>query len=40
MTIHRLLMLYGEVVELGPTRRIFPMPEAQRTEDDVTGRFG
>jgi phosphate transport system ATP-binding protein len=35
-----LFMLYGEVVEFGPTSRIFTTPEDQRTEDYVTGRFG
>jgi phosphate transport system ATP-binding protein len=35
-----LFMLYGEVVEFGPTNRIFTTPEDQRTEDYVTGRFG
>ena len=35
-----LFMLYGEVVEFGPTSKIFTTPEDQRTEDYVTGRFG
>jgi phosphate transport system ATP-binding protein len=35
-----LFMLYGEVVEFGPTDRIFTNPEDKRTEDYVTGRFG
>ncbi len=35
-----LFMLYGEVVEFGPTERIFTSPEDKRTEDYVTGRFG
>ena len=35
-----LFMLYGEVVEFGPTSRIFTTPEDTRTEDYVTGRFG
>ena len=35
-----LFMLYGEVVEFGPTNKIFTTPEDQRTEDYVTGRFG
>jgi phosphate transport system ATP-binding protein len=35
-----LFMLYGEVVEFGPTERIFTTPEDKRTEDYVTGRFG
>ena len=35
-----LFMLYGEVVEFGPTSRMFTQPEDRRTEDYVTGRFG
>jgi phosphate transport system ATP-binding protein len=35
-----LFMLYGEVVEFGPTTKIFTNPGDQRTEDYVTGRFG
>jgi phosphate transport system ATP-binding protein len=30
----------GEVVEYGPTRRIFTNPKDKRTEDYITGRFG
>jgi phosphate transport system ATP-binding protein len=30
----------GEVVEVGPTERIFTNPSQQRTEDYVTGKFG
>jgi phosphate transport system ATP-binding protein len=33
-------MLYGELVELGPTSKMFTTPDDQRTEDYVTGRFG
>jgi len=33
-------MLFGEVVELGPTEKIFTTPDDKRTEDYVTGRFG
>jgi phosphate transport system ATP-binding protein len=33
-------MLYGRVVESGPTEKIFTRPDEQRTEDYVTGRFG
>lgn len=33
-------MLYGEVVEFGPTSKIFTKPDDQRTEDYITGRFG
>jgi phosphate transport system ATP-binding protein len=32
--------LTGEVVETGPTQKIFERPEDQRTEDYITGRFG
>ena len=30
----------GELVEMGPTDRIFTKPEKQQTEDYLTGRFG
>ncbi|MGA2548257.1 MAG: phosphate ABC transporter ATP-binding protein [Rectinemataceae bacterium] len=32
--------LMGELVEMGPTGRIFTNPSDRRTEDYVTGRFG
>jgi phosphate transport system ATP-binding protein len=35
-----LFMLYGEVVEFGPTSKMFTRPDDTRTEDYVTGRFG
>ncbi len=35
-----LFMLYGQVVEFGPTSKIFTRPDDRRTEDYVTGRFG
>jgi phosphate transport system ATP-binding protein len=35
-----LFMLYGELVEFGPTSKMFTKPDDQRTEDYVTGRFG
>jgi phosphate transport system ATP-binding protein len=35
-----MFMLFGEVVEYGPTRKIFTTPDDKRTEDYVTGRFG
>ncbi len=35
-----LFMLFGEVVEFGPTTKIFTSPDDQRTDDYVTGRFG
>jgi len=33
-------MLNGELVEVGPTRRMFTAPEDSRTEAYITGRFG
>jgi phosphate transport system ATP-binding protein len=30
----------GEMVEFGPTERLFSNPRDQRTEDYITGRFG
>jgi phosphate transport system ATP-binding protein len=30
----------GELVEVGPTEKIFTNPQEQRTEDYVTGKFG
>jgi phosphate transport system ATP-binding protein len=33
-------MLSGELVEMGPTDRIFTKPNDSRTEDYVTGKFG
>jgi phosphate transport system ATP-binding protein len=33
-------MYLGEVVEFGPTARIFMNPEKKQTQDYVTGRFG
>ena len=30
----------GQLVEFGPTNRIFTNPQVQRTEDYITGRFG
>jgi len=33
-------LLQGELVEVGPTSRIFTVPEDQRTNDYVSGRFG
>lgn len=32
--------LSGELVEFGPTQRIFTRPADRRTEDYITGRFG
>ena len=33
-------MLLGELVEFGPTARVFENPKDQRTEDYVSGRYG
>lgn len=33
-------MLLGELVEIGPTSKMFTNPEDSRTEDYITGRFG
>jgi phosphate transport system ATP-binding protein len=35
-----MFMLLGEMVEVGPTNKIFASPDDKRTEDYVTGRFG
>ena len=32
--------LMGELVEVGPTEKIFTVPDDRRTEDYVSGRFG
>jgi phosphate transport system ATP-binding protein len=32
--------LMGELVEIGPTGKVFMNPSDRRTEDYVTGRFG
>lgn len=32
--------LLGEVIEYGPTERLFSIPQDKRTEDYITGRFG
>jgi phosphate transport system ATP-binding protein len=33
-------MYMGEMVEYGPTKKIFTTPEKKQTEDYITGRFG
>jgi len=33
-------MYLGELIEYGPTQRLFTMPEKKETEDYITGRFG
>lgn len=37
---HTSFFLNGEIVESGPTEKIFIEPEDKRTEDYITGRFG
>ena len=32
--------LLGEIIEFGPTTRLFEKPDNKRTEDYITGRFG
>ena len=32
--------LLGEMVECGPTKKVFSLPEDKRTEDYISGRFG
>jgi phosphate transport system ATP-binding protein len=40
MSDHTAFFYLGELVEFGPTTRIFTHPVQKRTEDYVTGRFG
>src|SRR5207253_5120212 len=35
-----MFLMNGDLVEFGPTERIFTTPSDKRTEDYVTGRFG
>jgi phosphate transport system ATP-binding protein len=37
---HTAFMYLGELIEFGPTSRIFMNPEKKQTQDYVTGRFG
>jgi phosphate transport system ATP-binding protein len=37
---HTAFMYLGEVIEVGPTEKIFTNPSNRLTEDYVTGRFG
>lgn len=37
---HTCYMYLGELIESGPTERMFFKPERQETEDYITGRFG
>ena len=33
-------MYLGELIEFGPTKRVFTSPEKKQTQDYITGRFG
>ena len=33
-------MYLGELIEIGPTEKVFTTPEKKLTEDYITGRFG
>jgi phosphate transport system ATP-binding protein len=33
-------MYMGELIEAGPTERLFTSPQQRRTDDYITGRFG
>ncbi|MGB2788393.1 MAG: phosphate ABC transporter ATP-binding protein, partial [Dokdonella sp.] len=33
-------MYLGELVEFGPTEKLFTQPGKKQTEDYITGRFG
>ena len=33
-------MLLGELIEFGPTKKIFTVPQDERTQNYITGRFG
>ncbi len=35
-----MFLLAGELIEFGPTDKVFTKPDDQKTEDYVTGRFG
>jgi phosphate transport system ATP-binding protein len=37
---HTAFFYMGELVEIGPTEKVFTAPKERRTEDYVTGRFG
>ena len=37
---HTAFFYLGELIEFGPTPKIFTSPTQKRTEDYVTGRFG
>jgi len=40
MSDHTAFFYLGELIEYGPTAKIFTSPTNKRTEDYVTGRFG
>lgn len=37
---HTVFFLLGEVIEFNKTEKLFSMPQQQKTEDYITGRFG
>ena len=37
---HTAFMYLGELVEFGPTEKVFTAPEKKQTEEYITGRFG
>jgi len=37
---HTAFLYEGDLVEFGPTNRIFTQPKKKKTEDYITGRFG
>ena len=37
---HTAFFYEGNLIEFGPTNRIFTKPAQKRTEDYITGRFG
>ena len=37
---HTAFMYLGELIEFGPTKKLFTAPEKKQTQDYITGRFG
>ena len=37
---HTAFMYLGELIEFGPTKRLFTSPDKKQTQDYITGRFG
>ncbi len=37
---YTVFMYLGELIEFGPTERLFTTPQKKETEDYITGRFG